>query len=177
MSEQEWTNYVRDIASGAVYNKRVKHYHEYCEESTLENNLLGSLHSYLDFLHEEGLHCGSTMFGINSMICAWFIHRHNISPCKQSLTLVPKLKRWLKEHETVKAETFTLAEMQKFWTEAPDDHNWLLKKAILALGVNGCLRRTEIKTLKFENIVFDATCTLVTIYRAKFRGPKRVRIN
>ena len=175
MSQQEWDNYVRDIASGKVYLARVTNYLEFCEESEIEDKAVGSLHSYLDMLHKDGLYCGTTLFSINSMICAWFIHRHNISPCKESLTLVPKLKRWLKEHEAVKAETFTLTEIQRFWADAPNNYVWLLKKAVCALAINGCMRRTEITALKLEELVFNADCILVRVYRAKFRGPKIVR--
>ena len=88
MSEAKWDNYLRDIKSKATYIQRVDDYLTFCTEGPLDSVNPASLELYLESIHEE--YGGSTLWNINSMICAWFINRHNISPMKVPLTLKGK---------------------------------------------------------------------------------------
>jgi hypothetical protein len=167
MSEQAWEDFKAGIVSGAVYQKRVNEYFEFCVEEGKNRDDMASLLFYLTELHKDGDFAAKTLWTINSMICAWFVNVHNKNPVKDLLTIKASIKRWEKAEETKKATAFTAENISTFLKDAPNDHVYLPIKIATILGIYGFQRRAEMKNMIFENIKFNSDGILVEFDRVK----------
>ena len=118
-----------------------------------------TVEKYLIYLHAEDAYSAATLWSINSMLGAWFIQVHNINnPIATLLTLKPLLKRWQTQEEQKKAHEFTRDDINRFLRDAPTTVVTLVQKLVIAIGIYGFQRRTEVTNLLFENFKFQPDC-------------------
>ena len=84
------------------------------------------------------------------------------------------LSNWQKKEETKKSKVFTREEVDKFFEQAPDDHQYLLIKCALVLALHGMLRISELTSFDCSYITIKPEIKAVQgiVERKKNNGPK-----
>eukprot|EP01038_Epipyxis_sp_PR26KG_P015728 gene15728-21291_t len=159
MENDRWTAYKNGIATGDKYQKRLDDYFEFCEDEELPSADVHTVEKYLIYLHAEDAYSAATLWSINSMLAP-----------------PQKIKRWQTQEEQKKTHEFTRDDINRFLRDAPTTEVTLVqKKLVIAIGIYGFQRRTEVTNLLFENFKFQPDCILVEFFRAKAKnGPKKL---
>jgi hypothetical protein len=88
--------------------------------------------------------------------------------------LKDKLKQWEKKDTVKQSKVLTGEQIEKYWREAPDDHEHLPIKVGSMIAIYGFERRCELSKTEALDLKFNADALLCTTERTKQQGgPKR----
>ena len=135
---EKWADFQKGLKSAPKYDRAVKRYLKYCENTGKVWESPVSLDNYIDEAHDryltnpkaEDSFCGKTCWTVVSMINSYFKQLRGIDAMKVYPPLENKLKRWQKVEEVKKAKVFTYERLKTFWDTAPDDSSYLPKKLV-----------------------------------------------
>lgn len=155
--EAKFLQFIANLAekSKSKYKNAVRDYKSYCIGLNLNESSVESLLLYLKKLrsHEDFEFKATTCWTICSTIASWFLHVHNIGVYNDLPALKNTLKSWAKLDTVKKSAIFEDTDFNKFLNECEDDDYWLVKKAIAVTSVMGFLRKSEIVTIKWSDII------------------------
>jgi integrase len=128
-------------------------------------------------LRNDRNYMGSTLWTFASIINGWLLRKFNKDPMRDFKPLQMQLKLWQREDETKKAEVFTFEELNRFWSEAPDDDEFLVIKAGSAIAVHSLARSSELLLFKRADLVFNPDVIIGYLNRIKRRTNNRNRVS
>lgn len=158
-------------------------FNEWCMKNGKEPELT-TLTLYMRYLHDEKKITAKSLWSRLSHLRVFFQYCVTGEDGKVGINLkrdCPEvehcLKQWQKSEMSKQAATFTKEEVEKILS-APNDEVSLLQKAALILGLHGCLRRAEIRQLRFEHLTYtedgEQAAVIVKVFRRKQSGPKKL---
>ncbi|XP_039280998.1 uncharacterized protein LOC120350644 [Nilaparvata lugens] len=116
----------------------------------------------------------STVWSKFSMIKSCLNVKHNIDP-KSFTRCTTFLKKFNVNYEPKKSNVLTGNEVVKFMKEAPDSE-WLLTKAIMALGIFGACRRDDLLQLNVDDIKDNGSFIVVFLEEGKTHSKRSFTI-
>lgn len=170
--EAPFENYLGSLneSSAQMYRKRVSFYKQYCESEELDASNCESVDKFIQFCHDQDLFAVTTLWTIFSIVNTYFTFVHNIKLLENLPGLVKKMKQWEKEYAVTKSATL---EKEEIYQYMQDENNPLLYRTAIAIAIPGFLRRTEIKSIAFENVSFHQDHILIRFERSKSKGYKQ----
>ncbi|KAJ6626763.1 Transcription factor grauzone, partial [Pseudolycoriella hygida] len=122
------------------------------------------------FASVEEKYSPNTMWSMYSMIRKTIIWKHNIDISKHS-----KLLSWLKQknggYKSTRSNVFEAEEISRFVVEAPNS-SYLAMKVILAFGIMGIFRGSEVINLTIDNIKDNGDDIIVRVPSRKIKTSK-----
>ncbi|XP_014216390.1 uncharacterized protein LOC106645125 isoform X1 [Copidosoma floridanum] len=151
--------------SRQTYQKR---YNDFINWQQTSNNVSFDEDTLLTYFHEISENKNSaSLYAKYSMLKTMLNVEKNVDIDKYE-----RLKAFLKEkhggYKAKKAQVFSLNDVSRFLTEAPD-HIYLAEKVALIIGVTGACRREELRALKIENLRFENSILIISIPNTRTR--------
>ena len=171
-----WQSFVDALSeeSKVKYLRWSDKFAKHLEESQNIQDLGISVSSFFEKLHSNG-YATSTLWSIHSIIKTYLQAQHNFNTEEKLPLLTRMFEGWQKKESTKKSAVFTREQVDTFIQSAPDDHEYLVKKVALIIGLHGVMRKAELVNLNFSNVqIVDNMNNSIrgSFQRKKSKGPQ-----
>lgn len=157
------TNRLLPVKSQNLYQKAYEHFIDWCENKEVQRYSENILLAYMSEMSAK--YKSSSLWSYYSKLKSTLLINKNVDIGKFS-KLLAFLRKKSDGYVPKKSKILSREQILKFVEEAPD-HNYLVTKIAVLLGIAGALRCQELLQLSLDDIVDNGTSLFITINDTK----------